>query len=282
MGEYRRKQVLVQPMSKIVTHKYLGLNFSIFRDKDLFEEIDSKIKKNEKTIIFGYSLSILPKFKTLPEMFKYSNRFDIFLTDGRGIYLLLKLLGYNLGSDLSIPRFVFSLLTFANEKNYSVLLLGATKKLNSNAVGYIKAKYPGIPKCDGIDGYFNENDESKIIEQINLIKPDILLIGISSPKKERIADKWKDKLDTSIIVPCGGVLDVLAGDKKVTPKPIKKIGLAWLYRFLQEPVRLFKPVLLNVLNIIFILIPIILYKTKIQKDKNFSIPEFYISKNIAK
>lgn len=265
-------------MSKIVTQKYLGLKFSIFKNEQLFYEIESSIKHKCKKIIFGYSLSILPKFKQFPEMYEYSDHFDIFLSDGRGIYLLFKILGFSLDSDLPIPRFVFELLNLANNKGYSVLLLGATKELNNKAVDQIKKNYPGIPKCFGLDGYFTENDENKIIEQINSIKPDILLIGISSPKKERIAYLWKEKLNTSIIVPCGGVLDILAGDKTITPRLIKKMGLAWLYRFFQEPIRLFKPVVINVLNIFFILIPVILFKTKILKDKNFSIPRFYISK----
>ncbi len=270
-----RRLIASKNMSEIVTKKYLGLKFSLFKLDQLFDEIESTIKRKSKKIIFGYSLSILPKFKNFPEMYKYSNQFDIFLSDGRGIYLLFKILGFNLKSDLSVPRFVFQLLNLADNKGYSVLLLGATKETNKKAVDQIKKNYPGIHRCVGLDGYFAESDENKIIDQINSIKPDILLIGISSPKKERIACLWKEKLDTSIIVPCGGVLDILAGDKTVTPLAIKKIGLAWLYRFIQEPVRLFKPVLINILNILFVLIPVIFYKNKIQKDKTFTIPGFY-------
>ncbi len=262
-------------MSEIVTRKYLGLKFSIFKDEDLFREIGSTIRSNRKKIIFGYSLSILPKFREYPEMYTYSDQFDIFLSDGRGIYNLFRKLGFELDSNISIPRFVLELLKYADKNQHSVLLLGATKEQNKLAVDNIQKQYPGIPSCTGIDGYFSKDDHDDIIAKINEQKPDILLIGISSPIKETIAINWKDKLDTNIIVPCGGVIDVLAGYKKITPNWIKSLGLAWFYRFIQEPVRLFKPVFMNVVNIMMFLVPVVVYNVKIRKNREFSIPHFY-------
>ena len=261
-------------MEEIITKRFFGLNFSIFTDVGLFKYIDNCIYEQKKKIIFGYSLTILPKFEDTPEMFYYSDQFDIYLADGRGIYLLMKYLRVPLKSDLSLPLFVNQLLKEGNKKGYSVLLLGAEKKTNTSASLRIRKKYPHLIVYEGIDGYFLPKEEEKIVSRINEVAPDILLIGISSPKKEEFAIKWKDKLDCRIIVPCGGVIDILAGKKKYVPFFFKKLGVSWLYRFIQEPRRLFKPVLLNGLSVLFLLIPKIIFNVKILK-KDFNIDWFY-------
>lgn len=262
-------------MSSIVTKTYLGLKFSIFELNALIEKIKNTINNNEQLVIFGYSLTVIPKFKNHPEFFTYSNKFDVFLADGRGMYLLLKTLGFKIRSDISIPRLSEKLMQLANDNNYKVLLFGAKEEINKKAVEKSKRLYPNAIICDGINGYYNKEDEQKIVAKINSENPDILLIGISSPIKEKFVNDWRAVLSPKIIVPCGGVIDAFAGETKITPPLLKKLGLAWLYRYVQEPIRLFKPILINGLSIIFILFPTIIFNFYIRKNKNFSIPKFY-------
>ena len=188
-------------------------------------EINSIIITKKTKVIFGYSLTILPKFKTHPEFFYFSNKFDIFLSDGRGMYFLLKLLGFPLKSNISIPQLSLKLLTLADKYKYKVLLLGSDKNTNKIATANIRKNYPNAVVCAGINGYFSEDEESDIVSKINRQKPDILLIGISSPKKESFVNKWRKDLNVNIILPCGGVIDALAGKTKITPPFIKKIIL---------------------------------------------------------
>jgi UDP-N-acetyl-D-mannosaminuronic acid transferase (WecB/TagA/CpsF family) len=87
----------------------------------------------------------------------------------------------------------------------------------------------------------------EIIDQINMCQPDILLIGISYPIKERFAVKYKHALNTKLIVPCGGAFDVFAGKTKKYKEVSRYIPTSWLVRFIQEPARLFKPIILTML-----------------------------------
>ena len=259
----------------IETNSFFGLKYSLFNLQELKSEIILSIINNRKRVFYGYSLTLLPKFKHYPEIYSYSNKFDYFLADGKGYFYFLRLFGVKLKSDISLPDLVNILLEIANENKFSLLLLGADKKNNLIATENIKTKYPKANVLEGIDGFFSEPEEVFIIEKINLLNPDIVLIGISSPKKERIANEWKEKLNCKIIVPCGGVIDILAGKTKREPFFVKKLGLTWLYRVVQEPIRLFKPLFLGGISVLFFLIPTILFEIKIKKNKNFSIPNFY-------
>ena len=217
-------------MNKINNVDFFGLKLSVFEETELIQTIDTAIKDDEKLICYGYNFGMFPYFGKYPEIPRYSNQFDILVADGRGYYLFAKLLGFPVKSDLSIPFMVERVLNLAQKNAYSLLLLGAKEEINKKAAEQLRIKYPKIKVFDGHHGYFKEENEQQIVDLINLKKPDILLIGISSPMKERFASNWKDKLDCNIIIPCGGVIDILAGFKKHTPKLIKKMGFAWFYR----------------------------------------------------
>jgi len=259
----------------IETNSFLGLKYSLFNLQELKTEIILTIINNRKKVFYGYSLTLLPKFKHYPEIYSYSNQFDYFLADGKGYFFFLRLFGVKLKSDISLPDLANIILDMANKDKFSVLLIGADKKTNSIATKNIKNNYPKAEVFEGIDGYFSKQEEVTIIEKINIMNPDIILIGISSPKKERIAYEWKEILNCKIIVPCGGVIDVLAGKTKREPFIVKKLGLTWLYRVVQEPIRLFKPLLIGGISVVFFLIPKILFEVVIKKNKEFSIPNFY-------
>jgi exopolysaccharide biosynthesis WecB/TagA/CpsF family protein len=261
-------------MTEIKYLNFFGLKLSVFEVSELMEYTKEVIRNKSKTICYGYSFGTLPYFKTFPEIAVYGNQFDVSLADGRGLFLLAKLLGSAIKSDISIPSFVDNLLRQANDNNFSVMLLGAREEINKKASENLKNNFPDARILKGMHGYFTEDEKDEIVAEINLLKPDILLIGMSSPKKERFAFQNKDRLDVNVIVPCGGVIDILAGEKKRIPKVIKKSGLAWFYRFVQEPKRLFRDSILNLLSVLFLLIPSLLFNTYIL-HKKFSIPKFY-------
>lgn len=258
-----------------ITHlNFFGLKLSVFTLTDLIQAIDVAIVTEKKLVCYGYNFGMFPYFKKYPQIPQYANRFEILVADGRGYYLFAKLLGYPVKSDLSIPYMVDHVLHLAEEKGYSLLLLGAKQEINLKAAEKIRADFKNIKVLEGHHGYFKEAEENQIADYINSVKPNIVLIGISSPMKETFTHKWKDYLDCNIIIPCGGVIDILAGYKKRTPKLIKKMGLAWFYRFVQEPKRLFRDSILHSLNVLFLMIPSLLFRTYILREK-FSIPKFY-------
>jgi len=254
---------------------FWGLKLSVFNNPRVLQYIKDIIQKRNKIICFGYSLGTFPYLKKHPEIAVYGNTFDIMLSDGRGLFLLSKMLGYKLKSDISIPNFSLELLKLANDEKYSVLIIGSSPENNLNATLNARKLFPNAILFDGISGgSFSISDNQKTIAYINGLKPNILLIGVSSPKKEKFAYEWKGKLKVNIIVPFGGAIDILSGKSKPIPKFIKKIALGAIWRFLQEPKRLFRDSILYPLNVIFLLIPSLLFNVYILK-RPFSIPKFY-------
>lgn len=266
-------------MDEIRNADFFGLKVSIFSEDQLRGHIENCIIKRKQTVLYGYAFGTVPYFKKYPELYKHIESFDIMVTDGRWFYLLCKLNKIPLKIDISVPQLVKFILDIANKNGNSILLFGAKREINTEASQNIIKTYRNIKVYDGIDGYYKKDEESAIIERINKANPDILLIGISVPIKEKFVYTYRSNLKCSVIVPCGGVLDILAGHKFQTPPLIKKLGLASVIRTIQEPYRMIPIKLFQFYELFLRVFPSIICAKLL--GKKFFIPSLYDIKEIS-
>jgi len=83
-----------------------------------------------------------------------------------------------------------------------------------------------------------ELEEDGVIDAINAARPDIVWVGLSTPKQEYWMDRHRESLDASALVGVGAAFDFLAGVKSQAPRIVQRSGLEWLYRLGSEPRRL--------------------------------------------
>jgi len=102
----------------------------------------------------------------------------------------------------------------------------------------LQRSYPHLILAGSQNGYYDPVDENSVVELINRANPDILLIGMSSSKKELFVDKHRNNINAKYILGVGGYFDIVAGYTKRAPKWMQNIGLEWLFRFIQEPRRM--------------------------------------------
>lgn len=76
------------------------------------------------------------------------------------------------------------------------------------------------------------------MQAINASGADLLLLGISTPKKELWGDRNLVRLGVPVCQGAGGSFDVVAGSVSRAPLWMQRCGLEWFYRFLQEPLRM--------------------------------------------
>ena len=122
---------------------------------------------------------------------------------------------------------------------------------DSKIFGY---KAPPLLSKKNIKG---NKDLKNDVEIFNNLQPDIIWIGISSPKQDYLMHELQPMLNHGLMIGVGGVFDYLAGTKKISPEWVKKIGFRWFYRFIQEPRRLYKRYLITsfgIIKLVFILI----------------------------
>lgn len=257
-------------------YDFYGLNISVFSEKELDQQIEADLSGTQVKTYFGYSMGYLPLFKKNPELYTCANGYDLMVTDGRLFYLFAKFFGAPLNFDISIPFLSRKLMKIANMRGASMMVVGSLPEINRKATQHLRENYPHAVVYDGEDGgKFTREDQLKTIEHINSYCPDILFLGVSSPKKELFATEWKDKLKVKIIVPFGGMIDGLGGKVWLTPPLLKKMGLATLVRVAQEPRRLLWPNIVTVFYVFVVLIPTALIQILVLKNKNYFIPALF-------
>lgn len=245
---------------------FLGLRVDNFSKKNMMLTLDRCIQDRRPTAVLGLSVTMAMKLRSMPEIQDMLEKADIVTIDGKGVEIFSAILGDPIKEHFSLPDMCDELLALANQKRYRVFLLGATKEVNRVAREAVKRQFPNVD-CIGRDGYFSQQEEEGVAKAIKEYSPDILLVGISTPKKENFIFGWKNMMGVPICVACGGYIDVLSGKARREPKLMKKFALAWLFRFVQEPVRLFDALFVNVFLFVGYVLPIALWKKYFKKEK---------------
>lgn len=166
------------------------------------------------------------------------------LPDGVPIIWASKLLGKKIkgrvtGLDL-LPEFS----KMGDDEGYNFFFLGAKDGVAKKLSEHLKSKYKNLE----VSGYysppfahrFSDEENLKIISLINRAKPNVLWVSLTAPKQDYWIFENFDKLNVNIAIGVGGAFEVTAGLIKRAPLWMQKSGLEWLYRFLQEPQRLFR------------------------------------------
>jgi len=113
------------------------------------------------------------------------------------------------------------------------------------------------PQCHVVGKYtppfrpLNEGEEADLFVQVAAAQPDIIWVGLSTPKQERFMAEYLERLDTTLMFGVGAAFDFHAGLMKQAPSWMQNCGLEWFFRLCCEPRRLGKRYLKN--NPLFVL-----------------------------
>jgi N-acetylglucosaminyldiphosphoundecaprenol N-acetyl-beta-D-mannosaminyltransferase len=165
---------------------------------------------------------------------------DVIFADGASVVWASQILGTPLPERVAGIDLMMGMLERGHKSGYRVYLFGATEEVNRTVAERITADYPAVIVAGRRNGYFTADEEEAIADDIAQAKPDILLVAITSPKKEQFLARWSDRIKVPICHGVGGSFDVYAGKVKRAPLSWQRCGMEWLYRLLQEPGRMWK------------------------------------------
>jgi N-acetylglucosaminyldiphosphoundecaprenol N-acetyl-beta-D-mannosaminyltransferase len=108
-----------------------------------------------------------------------------------------------------------------------------------------------FPKCHIVGAYtppfrpLNQEEDRELRLMVSQLNPDIIWVGLSTPKQELFMAEYLPRLETKLMIGVGAAFDYHTGQLKDSPQWIKQLGLQWLHRLVQEPKRLWKRYLIN-------------------------------------
>lgn len=171
---------------------------------------------------------------------------DLAIADGRPLLWLARMRGQRLpervaGADIT------QWLIDGGVPGARIFLLGSTdavcravaarsKSGDAHVIGWNTA---------GREALEDPRQASEIVRDINASRPDVLLTALGAPRQDVWMAAHADQLDVSVMIGVGGSLDIAAGRLRRAPSVVRRMGLEWAFRMLQEPRRLWRRYLVD-------------------------------------
>lgn len=230
--------------------------FEVRFDELPLQDIVDRIERQSDEYIYIVTPNVDHIVRIYSDPGKYLHLYadaDVSVCDSRILQLLSKLLGKPIenvvpGSDLTVH--IFQHVLDAGDR---IVIFGSDAK----SVQFLGDRY-------GLKNVFHFSPPMGFIDNPSLVEesldyicgaePDYLFLAVGSPRQEIIAHKLKQRLNRGTAFCIGASIDFLTGRVVRAPERWQKMRLEWLYRFLQEPKRLFKRYFWDGLKIIPIFI----------------------------
>ncbi|GAB3404936.1 WecB/TagA/CpsF family glycosyltransferase [Flindersiella endophytica] len=157
--------------------------------------------------------------------------------DGQSIVWAGRLLGHRVPERVTGIDFMLRMWQAAAEHGYRVFLLGSKRSTVEKAAEVARSQ--GVDVVGVRDGFWTESEEDSVVADVAAAKPDLLFVGLPTPRKEEFLHQHLSNLCATLAVGVGGSFDVVAGEVSRAPLWMQRWGLEWLHRMRQEPRRLF-------------------------------------------
>lgn len=143
------------------------------------------------------------------------------------------------GSDL-----LWELARVSGDANLRLFFLGGMPGAAARAAAAVERRYPGAriagTYCPPLEAFGTSEEQARIRRIVRQASPDVLLVGFGAPKQEKWMAENKDLLGVPVTIGVGGSFELASGARRRAPRWLRSSGLEWLFRFAQEPRRLFR------------------------------------------
>jgi N-acetylglucosaminyldiphosphoundecaprenol N-acetyl-beta-D-mannosaminyltransferase len=208
-------------------------------------DLDATVRRSETLILQGsptqhmaINVAKLVKLRTDARLREIVESCQLVNADGQGIVWASRLLGDPLPERVAGIDLMHRILSLAELRGFRVFILGATADVLERAVCKLREAHPRLTIAGYRDGYFADGEVADVCVAIRQAHPDILLVAMSSPRKEYFLGANSHLLGVPFQMGVGGAIDVVAGMTRRAPAAWQRLGLEWLFRLLQEPRRL--------------------------------------------
>jgi N-acetylglucosaminyldiphosphoundecaprenol N-acetyl-beta-D-mannosaminyltransferase len=129
----------------------------------------------------------------------------------------------------------------------SIYLLGSEPPTAHEAAARLRRWYPRLNVVGAHHGYFDIGSphSERVIEDIVERRPQIVLVGMGTPKQELWADRYAEQLGGAVVWTVGALFDYVSGHTPRAPRWLADNGLEWIFRLAIEPRRMWRRYLIG-------------------------------------
>jgi N-acetylglucosaminyldiphosphoundecaprenol N-acetyl-beta-D-mannosaminyltransferase len=243
--------------------KILGVRVSALTFNKTLTLIGEYIRQNKRGFICVSAVHLIMECQKDEFLRHGVNAATLVTPDGMPLVWLLRLRGYTT-QRIYGPDLMEKICELAIRRGWNVFLLGGSSGQNRRLRSALLHKHPSLRLIGGMDTPtlpISIETNRKIIQTINSSKAHIVFVGMGCPLQELWMIKSRAALYPNMLVGVGAAFDFISGKKRQAPALVRRVGVEWLFRLIQEPKRLWRRYI--PMNIHFLLL---ILKGKFQRN----------------
>jgi N-acetylglucosaminyldiphosphoundecaprenol N-acetyl-beta-D-mannosaminyltransferase len=218
--------------------RLFGIDVDVVSGREALSWVGAAIDAGRTDLVLTPNVDHIVRFQRDPEFRSAYAGAGLVLPDSTPLMWAARALGRPLADRAS--NLMLDLCGAAAHRGDTVYLLGGSRQVVSRAVASLEERFPGIRVAGCHHGYVSEDDEDEVVRAVDRIAPDLLFVGMGSPKQELWMARNAGRMRHGVAVGVGGAFNYVAGEVSRAPAWVQGAGLEWFWRFAHEPRRLFR------------------------------------------
>lgn len=178
-----------------------------------------------------------------PDQARRLREFEAVYADGKAVVWAARLLGDPIPCRVNAGDFTEAFFRAFAGAGLKVALVGGEPGVAERFGEVYRARAPGLRLVFVNDGFFE--NETGVREALEARDPDVVLLGMGSPRQERIAEEWSRSGRPRVWWCVGALFEYDAGVRRRAPVWMRRVGLEWAFRLAMEPGRLWRRYLIG-------------------------------------
>jgi len=247
MREGRGQHQVVEQESpyKTASFKVLGVRVHAVQIPDVVDQMEHWIREGRDTHYIAVTgMHGVTEAQQDPSFKEILNSADLVVPDGMPLVWLSHLRGLSLKRRVYGPELMLTFCERTSHRSYRHFFYGGAPGVPEQLAETLGTRFSGMQVAGTYSPPFRPptgEEKREIVAMIRRSAPDVLWVGLSTPKQERWMYEYRHELvDIPVMVGVGAAFDLNTGRVKQAPAWMQERGLEWFYRLLQEPRRLWR------------------------------------------
>ena len=221
----------------------LGVGISTINMNDAVGLSDALIRSGNKSYICVTDVHTVIEAQSDAALRSTLNRSFLTTPDGVPLVWIGRMLGHRRLRRVYGPDFLIEMCKVSAQRKYRHFFFGGKPGVAQSLAAKLTERFPGLEIVGTYTPPFRpltRDEEQELEQMVEEAQPDILWVGLGSPKQEKFMAQFCGKLDVKLMVGVGAAFDIHSGAVKEAPQWLKNMGLQWLHRLVLEPRRLWR------------------------------------------
>ena len=183
-----------------------------------------------------------------PEVCRALNHALMNVPDGMPMSWVGHLQGFRNMDRVFGPDLMIAMCRLSVERGYRNFLYGGNPGVAPLLSETLQRRIPGLQVVGTYTPPFRSltmDEEKEVLAKVRELRPHIIWVGLSTPKQERFMAHYAGQFQVPLMFGVGAAFDLHTGAIRDCSPWIKRLGLQWLHRLMQDPRRLWKRYLRN-------------------------------------